>query len=173
MNIILCGLPKVGKTTVGKIVADRLGWKFIDTDKMIEKLHFSENNIPSTCREIFRLKGEQAFRQLENRVIISLIVCNNCVISLGGGALLHSDNIKILQALGPLIYLEKEMSTLLERINKDIPVYIDQQNPMESFIKMAKERSTFYKSVVDHIISADHPQIIIDILTKGKKNHGK
>ena len=59
MNLILCGLPASGKTSVGKRVAEKMGRPFIDTDHLIEAAH------QATCRELFLLSGEEAFREME------------------------------------------------------------------------------------------------------------
>jgi shikimate kinase len=124
MNLIFCGLSKSGKTTIGKRVAERLQWTFIDTDQLI-----GENS-----REIYYNQGELFFRALEKKSIASLHNCQQCVIATGGGSLLDPDNQKFLKTLGISIYLKVDpnvakargMSPHLateETVQKRIPIY--------------------------------------------------
>lgn len=85
-TIVLTGFMGVGKTTVGKILADKLGLPFIDVDQEIEKQH----NMPIT--EIFRTMGESAFRRMERDFIAGLFdPANPKIVSLGGGAFLQEE----------------------------------------------------------------------------------
>ena len=83
-NLVLTGMMGVGKSTVGKAVADKLSMNFIDVDKIIEKKESLSVN------EIFTKKGEDYFRNLEERTGIEEIKKNDSVISLGGGAFINS-----------------------------------------------------------------------------------
>src|SRR5664280_2618758 len=81
--IILCGLPMCGKTTVGRTLAEKLAWKFVDIDQLIEEKYARETGRKLSCREVFKLEGETSFRFLENQVIIALRGSTNCVVALG------------------------------------------------------------------------------------------
>jgi len=85
-NIILTGLTGCGKTEVGKILAQIIGWGFLDTDELIEK---SKHKSPS---KIIQTKGLPYFRNCEFEAISSLHFLQNHVISLGGGALCEKKN---------------------------------------------------------------------------------
>ena len=81
-NLVLTGMMGVGKSTVGKILSKKLGFNFIDIDKIIEKKE--KNSINS----IFKIKGESYFRKLETEITLRKLKEDNAVISLGGGAFL-------------------------------------------------------------------------------------
>ena len=83
-NLILTGMMGVGKSTTGKSVADKLSMKFIDIDKIIEKKESLSVNA------IFEKKGENYFRDIEEKITIEEVKKNNSVISLGGGAFINS-----------------------------------------------------------------------------------
>lgn len=99
-----------GKTTVGKLMAERLGWRFLDTDEQIEKI-----TQKSIC-ELFLLWGEETFRIIERDVVWAASQLDRTVISIGGGALLNPDNVADLKAKGFLIWLKACPHTILRRI---------------------------------------------------------
>lgn len=112
MNIILTGFMASGKTTVGKALAELLGYRFIDTDKAIEEKH------KMTVNDIFKNYGEKYFRQLETNALCELSDNNNCVISVGGGTVLKSENIDILRKNGKIINLAPNFEIIAERISE-------------------------------------------------------
>lgn len=111
-NIVLCGNPGVGKTTVAQIVANKLGLKFVDTDKQIEK------QFGISVKDIFAKFGEKAFRKAEKLLIENLSKEYGCVIATGGGSLLSRKNLQNLQACGDLFCLNANLNTLAIRLNK-------------------------------------------------------
>ena len=84
-NLTLTGMMGVGKTTIGKILAKRLKYNFIDVDKLIETKEGSSIN------SIFKNKGESYFRKIEMSITLSELRNRNSVISLGGGAFLANE----------------------------------------------------------------------------------
>ena len=80
-NIVLIGFSGTGKTTIGKLLAQRLGKSFVDIDVEIEQ------KCKSSAEEIFRLHGEEYFRKQEHAIVRSLSARSNTVIATGGGAL--------------------------------------------------------------------------------------
>jgi shikimate kinase len=106
-------MPGSGKTTTGKILAQKLGYDFIDLDEMIEL----ENR--KTVREIFETEGEGSFRETERKKVQAIIktVKNNTVISLGGGTIAFFDNLENIKKAGILIYLEVTREIILERLS--------------------------------------------------------
>lgn len=158
MNLILCGLPGSGKSTVGKILANEENYKWIDTDALIEiKFQMSEKKTWS-CRQIFEQRGVSYFRELEHQVIKELVQSNpqKAVISLGGGVLEIRENIRLLQTLGNIVYLSGEISTLFQRAQKDgLPAYLDPQDPFGSFQKIASSRIPIYQEAADIEVKID------------------
>ena len=86
MNIYLIGYRGTGKTTVGRMLADLLSWKWIDSD------HEIQDRSGSTIAEIFARDGEEGFRDLETEVVRTISHLQNHVVSLGGGAILREEN---------------------------------------------------------------------------------
>lgn len=138
MNIILCGMPKSGKTTIGKKLARTLGWDFIDTDQMIVV-----TNNGSACRDLFLQHGEAHFREMESRQIASLKNIQKTVISIGGGALCNPENASHLLSLGKLVYLKVPSNILWSRNSKDgIPAFATSQ---DAFKKLEEKRLPIYE----------------------------
>ena len=170
MNIILCGLPKSGKTTLGKLLAERLNWPFIDTDRLIENRYASQTNIKSSCREIYLHEGEKFFRALEKEAILSLERIKHTVIATGGGSLCDIDNIKVLESIGILIYLKTSLEVIWDRLkNKELPSYLHTTDPKASFYTLAESRIPLYEKwatfhIDTHLLTKD--RILTTILEK-------
>ncbi len=110
MNIILTGFMGTGKTAVGKKLAKRLGWKFVDVDELIER----SAKIP--IAKIFAEHGEAVFRRLERRHILRAIHGRHQVIATGGGAVLDPQNRSRLRASGPVVCLTARPQTIVKRV---------------------------------------------------------
>ena len=108
--IILIGFMGVGKTSLGKKLAKKLNWKFLDTDKWIEK----KTGLAITA--IFEQKGEVYFRELERNCIDELRVLQNTVISVGGGLPCFGDAMESLKSFGTTIYLKLEAKEIARRL---------------------------------------------------------
>ncbi len=106
-NIILCGMPSSGKTTIGKELYKKLNLKFFDTDEEIEKKH------GKTPAQIIKDRGEEEFRKIESEIIKELSILSGAVISLGGGGVLKEENVKNLKRNGTIIYIKRDLSLLL------------------------------------------------------------
>lgn len=153
MNIILCGLPKCGKTTVGKKLAETLKWEFIDTDRLIELGYLKNTNKNYSCREIHKMEGEKSFRLIEQQQISSLNAVTNSVIALGGGSLIDPKNRAVVKDIGITIYLKASQDIIWKRINDNgLPSFLDSNNPQEAFDKLVSERIPLYKSSAQWII---------------------
>ncbi|MDR2400169.1 MAG: shikimate kinase [Deferribacteraceae bacterium] len=118
MNIILIGFKASGKSSVGKLLAELLDFIYVDTDSLIEALFHKKDRLSLSCREIFELKGEEYFRDLETEVLKELNGLNNAVLSTGGGAVLREENKILLQELGKIIFLDVPLTALEKRIEK-------------------------------------------------------
>lgn len=175
MNIILCGAPLSGKTTVGLPCAEHLGWNFIDTDRLLEKKFRDRNQISLSCREIYRYAGEMRFRELEKKTIESLDASEKCVIAIGGGVLLSKHNASILKKIGTLIYMRAPLHILLERFSQSpTPSYLDgSENPAETYKMMMVKRFPLYEFYADHVIDVEHLSVSEIILAISENIHGK
>ena len=105
-NIVLIGMPGVGKTTVGMEIADRMGREFYDIDQMI--VYDDGREIP----QIFAEEGEAYFRQLEQKIVLSLANVTGAVIACGGGVVTREENYYALAENGRLIFLNRDLTML-------------------------------------------------------------
>ena len=126
-RIVLTGFMGSGKTTVGPLVAQRLGWKFVDVDDVIEA------EAGCTIPEFFRREGEAAFRERERATIVRLAGGEGLILALGGGAIEDEETrVLLLGAPGTLmVHLEVELGTTLARCRGTEhlrPVLADQAN---------------------------------------------
>lgn len=99
-----------GKSTAGKHLAARLGYKFIDLDVYIEE------KTNTTISSIFRSQGEPAFRNLESKALLDLCQLDDYVIATGGGTPCHSENINLMNRSGKTVYLEVSVENLVNRL---------------------------------------------------------
>ena len=156
-NIILTGFMGTGKTTVGRILAAKLGRPFLDVDELIVEMEGKE--IPT----IFSESGEEYFRQLETRAISQAISGEVKVISTGGGALLTPKNREMMQAGGFLLCLTASATEIINRLGqgKGRPL-LQGENALSKVRELLKERSPLYAEVL-HKISTDgkKPQKIV------------
>jgi shikimate kinase len=127
VRIVLTGFMGSGKSTVGPLLAERLGWRFSDVDDVIE------DESGTTIVEIFREQGESAFRDLEHAVVARLAGEDKLVLALGGGAIEREDTRNLLLSSPGtlLVHLEVELQTTLARCGGTEgtrPVLADQAN---------------------------------------------
>jgi shikimate kinase len=110
MLIFLIGFMGSGKTTIGKKLAKKMKYAFLDLDQEIEK----QENL--TISQIFDTSGEDYFRTLENKVLIDLTQLSNTVVSCGGGTPCHFNNIDIINNAGISIYIQLSAEALHSRL---------------------------------------------------------
>lgn len=109
-NLVLIGLMGVGKTTVGQLLAARLGRPFVDTDALVE----AEEGV--SIGEIFVARGERHFRQLEAAMVRHVAALRGQVIAVGGGAVLDPANVTQLRSTGDLVLLDGDPGELADRV---------------------------------------------------------
>jgi len=116
-TIYLTGFMGSGKSTIGPILANTLGWDFFDLDKLIE------NKTGKKIRDIFEQEGEGHFRKIETDTLREISESKNVIISLGGGTIANKENIEIMKNTGKIIYLKVSLDTVYHRLKykKDRP----------------------------------------------------
>jgi shikimate kinase/3-dehydroquinate synthase len=142
MNLYLYGPPGCGKTTVGMLLAQRMGWHFIDTDKFIE----NEVGLPIT--EIFHTKGEADFRLREKALLANLVNCTRTVIALGGGTLVDNENRALVESSGVVVCLLCEPETILQRMGDELyarPLLVG-TGPLDRLKTLLAKRAGLYAS---------------------------
>jgi shikimate kinase len=112
-RVYLIGFMGAGKTTVGRILARKLGWKFIDLDKQIE------DGEGRQVAEIFRENGEPHFRTIEKRYFREVSYSNRAVIALGGGTYVDPQNQALADATGLTVWLKVSFARLVDRVKMD------------------------------------------------------
>ena len=150
-NIILIGFMGSGKTTFGKWITRNHNMEFLDTDEYIE------NKYNKLIKDIFRDSGEETFRDMETQAIKELAqVCDNCVISVGGGLPVRAVNRSLLKELGIVVYLEASVDELVKRLSKDTSrPLLAGGNLREKIESLMAAREALYKDAADVIVKTD------------------
>jgi shikimate kinase len=112
-NVILVGFMGTGKSTVGKLLAGRLGWSFADMDEWIEKEQ------QSAIRDLFRTHGEAHFRSLESKALRKLLEEEKKILATGGGAVLAQENRDCMRENGFVIALTADSASIINRVSRD------------------------------------------------------
>jgi len=160
-NIIFTGFMGTGKTTVGKLLAERLGRHFIDTDELIEERQGM--SIP----EIFATLGEPAFRKMETDIATELGQKEGLVISTGGRLMLDPANVEALSVNGRVFCLVATPQEILSRIESDSDHHrplLDVPNPGEQIVELLQERKRGYQRFLKMATDEKHPSEITDNL---------
>lgn len=144
MKLFLTGYMGTGKTTVGRLLAKKFNWSFIDVD------NFIENRYHKTVNAIFEEKGEAAFREIERHVLQEISSFEKVVVSTGGGLPCFFDNMDLMNRTGITIYLKSNVNDLVDRLNteKHTRPLIRGKSPQElkDFVDAnLKKREPFYK----------------------------
>lgn len=146
-NIFLIGPMGAGKTTVGRLLAQKLSLTFIDSDHEIES--HTGVDIPL----IFEKEGEEGFRKREAEIIDELTQLKNIVLATGGGAIIREENRQHLINRGLVIYLAADIKHLIRRTRKDRNRPLLQgPNPEQKLRQIMKEREPLYREAADYVI---------------------
>jgi shikimate kinase len=160
--LFLTGYMGAGKSTIGKKLAKALGYRFVDTDKALEKQY------QLGMSEIFAQFGESHFRDEENKLIEKLANATNMVVSAGGGTLCRVDTFYAAQRAGLLVYLMAPVDVLFERVifsQKDRPM-IDQPDAQEKFRERFAKRESYYNKADFKVSTHERPssEVVEDIV---------
>ena len=146
-NVFLVGLMGAGKSTVGRILARRLGKRFVDTDHEIEK----RNGV--TIPVIFEIEGEEGFRKREQEVLTDLAQEPDLVLSTGGGIVLRPDNRAVLREQGFVVYLSARPELLAERTRHDRSrPLLNVDDPLGRLRELHGVRDPLYREAADFVI---------------------
>jgi shikimate kinase len=155
MNIVLIGYRGTGKSTVGKVLAARLGRELISTDAEIVKR--TKQSIP----EIVAQRGWEYFRDVESDVCRDLAGRNELVIDTGGGTILRPQNVEVLKRNGKLIWLSATVDTITARIGGDTqrPSLTGTKSFVDEITEVLRDRTPKYQAAADHVIQTDDRSI--------------
>ncbi|MBB5699973.1 shikimate kinase [Sphingomonas yantingensis] len=150
--IVLVGLMGVGKSTVGRRLAVRLGLPFVDADHEIEEA------AGMTIADIFERFGEPYFRDGERRVIARLIDGRPKVIATGGGAFINDETRALILNSAVAIWLDAEPRVLASRVSRrDTRPLLRGRDPLQVLTDLAEKRNPFYALAPIHVTSYDAP----------------
>lgn len=141
INIVLIGMPGSGKTTISKLLSEKLNMEVLDTDLLI--VQKEQREIP----DIFAKDGEKYFRETEKEIIKEVSLNHEKIISTGGGVILNKENVLNLKANGIIIYLDRD----IDNIVKDFENRPLAKNKND-LVKLYNERIDLYKSSADYSI---------------------
>lgn len=168
MNIYLIGFRCTGKTTVGKIIADRLKMKFIDADDELVK----QQGIPIS--EIVEKHGWAYFREKESDVLRQISEKSDQVVATGGGVILDKDNVAIMKRSGTVIWLKARPETVKQRIVKDQKTAdsrpsLTEKGLLEEIEETIKARDPHYMEAMDFCVDTDDvtiEEVVEEIMKK-------
>ena len=150
MNIVLCGMMGVGKSSVGVRIAELTGRMWYDIDVVITDRH-------GRISDIFEYYGEPHFRALETEIVRELSGKDKLVISTGGGLVLKPENSELLKQNGRIFFMRATFETLLKRVRADEtrPLLKNTGKTAEALGKLLAERTPIYEHVADYIVDTD------------------
>ncbi|MDF2531376.1 MAG: Shikimate kinase [Clostridia bacterium] len=162
MNIVLLGFMGSGKTTIGKAFAQRKNLKFIDTDDVIEK----QNN--QLIKDIFSSYGEAHFRLLEKQAIDQLVGLDNCVIAIGGGAVMYHDNLDTLKRVGTTVFLDAPLQKIIMNLKGKFRPLVGHTIDEDKMRELLEYRYPTYRKadLIIHTDNLDIQQIVDEIIAK-------
>jgi shikimate kinase len=178
MNLFLIGYRCTGKTTVGKVLAQRLGWPFTDTDQLI--VETAGTSIDRMVAE----KGWPYFRERERRALTSLTAADRQVVATGGGIVLDARNIRDMQRTGKIVWLTAAEATIRARMFADASTAgsrppLTGQGSIDEIAEVLAERRLLYDKTADVTVDTDRETIagicerIVGILgLEGKTDEG-
>ncbi|MCX5676886.1 MAG: shikimate kinase [Planctomycetota bacterium] len=154
MNLVLIGYRCAGKTTIGRLLAGKLGWPLVDTDTLIQE------RAGKSIKEIVAAGGWPEFRRLEREVIADVAAGDRQVISAGGGAILDEVNRKALRAGGRVVLLTAAPETIWQRMKADPKTLAERPNLTDAggiaeVRKVLAEREAAYQAACHYAVSSD------------------
>ena len=156
-TIVLVGIMGAGKSTVGKILADRLGMQFIDADQEIE------HAAGCTITDFFEKYGEVEFRKGEERVISRILAGKPCVLATGGGAFMSEATRLLIKKIATSVWLRVSFEVLAKRLEKrsDRPL-LQTADPERTLKALIKKRYPIYNDA-DFIVDAENDGVDITV----------
>lgn len=140
MPIVLIGMMGSGKTHMGRLIAKKLGWPFFDSDQLVEE------KAGCSIADIFKLWGEDKFRDVEARTIQDLVNLKRTVIATGGGAVLNPDTADRIFSQSYSVWVHADIDRIFERVsrNENRPL-LACENPKDVLQKLMQERQPVYE----------------------------
>ncbi|MBI3562391.1 MAG: shikimate kinase AroK [Gammaproteobacteria bacterium] len=153
-SVFLVGPMGVGKTSIGRHLAELLDYQFLDSD------HEIELRSGVTIPWIFDVEGETGFRKREQAVIDELTQLTGIVLATGGGAVIRADNRQALRARGLVIYLKADVDSLVARIrhDKNRPL-LQIADPRQRLEELIQQREPWYQEIADGVFNTNEQDV--------------
>jgi shikimate kinase len=162
VRYFIIGFKSSGKSTIGKKLAQRLNMDFIDLDDIIEQ--HEGKNIPALYTEL----GDDGFRIKEREALQEAVKSDNIVVSLGGGAPCHCNNMNLMERKGEVIYIRTDNDTLVSRLKaavNDRPIVLNKSDAeLRSYVKELKDRCEHHYLRAKYIV--DGKDLTVDAVLK-------
>lgn len=160
MPLWLVGMMGSGKTTVGQVLADRTHSEFLDTDQLVE------SGAGRSVAEIFALEGEEGFRARESAAVVQASGHINAVVATGGGVVLQAENVDVMRASGPVIWLRAEAATLANRARGCGRPLLEGVDRLSRLAELSAGRAAAYEAAADHVVVTDRlpVQTVVDLV---------
>lgn len=163
-NLVLIGFMGSGKSSVGREIARRLGFRFFDTDSIIR------HKYGKSIAEIFSAWGEAAFREEEHLVLKGLQKTCGIILATGGGIVTQPRNLPLLRQLGVVIWLTADEQTIWWRVRRNpTRPLLQTGDPREAIKKLSSERAPLYRSVANLTVDStglSHSEVADEILNR-------
>lgn len=149
MNLVLIGFKSCGKTTTGRLLAERTGLRFVDLDQVFEELFYERYRIRCTYREPYEHYGEALFRRLEHESLAQVAAGpDGMVLATGGGAPMPPDNRPLLKKIGPIVYLKVSPEAVYERLQANgMPAYLQHDPTLAGMTAVWEQRHPVYEEL--------------------------
>jgi shikimate kinase len=158
-----------GKSTTGKLLAERLGWPYLDSDDEIER------QTGKTVPEIWKAEGEPAFRAEEARVLAQACTTDGpSIVSVAGGAVLDPDNRSRIRQAGLIVWLRADVSTLARRVGGGDGRPLLEGGPAQALARLYEQRAPIYSELADLVFDVDRmaPPQVVDKIIAALKERG-
>ena len=149
-HVFIVGMMGSGKTTIGRLLAERLGWRHLDSDEQVGR------DTGQTVPEIFAQRGEPAFRAAEARALAAAAVADTpTVVSVAGGAVLDPDNRHVLRRGGVIVWLRARVETLAQRVGDGAGRPLLGDDPAAALRRLYAERRPVYQQLAQVVVDVD------------------
>jgi len=153
-SVALVGMPGSGKSTVGRQLAKRLGWGFLDTDAIIE------DRVGCSVKHYFEKAGEASFRDVEASVLEAVASTRHHIISTGGGTVLRSSNRHLLHRTFRVFYLRATPEDIFRRVRHDRSRPLLQvEDPLRKLKELFASRDPLYREVAHYVLETGKPSV--------------
>jgi len=165
--LFFIGYRGTGKTTVGRLLAERIGWEFVDADVVLEA------RFAKTIKEIFDTEGEKGFRDKESSILDQVSTIPQRVIATGGGIILREENRRLIRQRGCTVLLTTDSQTISARLALDPTTGSRRPNlasgGLDEIIQLLKVREPFYRETANFsldVTDRSPPELVEAILTQ-------